>query len=92
MNAPVNASYLRTITSQRVRSPHQSVAVLGWCSYIEESRDSNQLHRFSGVPGSGHVPWGVFDALLDAGYDGWLTIERFGSACRLTRSKQRVAA
>jgi D-psicose/D-tagatose/L-ribulose 3-epimerase len=37
------------------------------------------LHRFSGAPGSGHVPWGgVFDALRDEGYHGWLTIERFG--------------
>jgi sugar phosphate isomerase/epimerase len=36
-----------------------------------ESRDSNQLHRFSGSPGSGHVPWGgVFDGLRDADYDG----------------------
>lgn len=32
-----------------------------------------------GIPGSGHVEWpGVFQALRDAGYDGWLTIESFG--------------
>jgi sugar phosphate isomerase/epimerase len=56
-------------------------------------RDSNQLHRFSSAPSRGHVPrGGVFDALRDAGYHGWLTIERFGSADGLTRSKQRVAA
>ncbi len=31
-----------------------------------------------GVPGSGHVDWpGVFAALRDIGYDGWLTIESF---------------
>jgi D-psicose/D-tagatose/L-ribulose 3-epimerase len=32
-----------------------------------------------GTPGSGHVEWsGVFQALRDIGYDGWLTIESFG--------------
>jgi D-psicose/D-tagatose/L-ribulose 3-epimerase len=34
-----------------------------------------------GIPGSGHVEWpGVFQALRDIGYDGWLTIESFGFA------------
>jgi len=34
-----------------------------------------------GTPGTGHVDWtGVFQALHDTGYDGWLTIESFGSA------------
>jgi D-psicose/D-tagatose/L-ribulose 3-epimerase len=34
-----------------------------------------------GTPGSGHVPWpGVFNALREIGYDGWLTIESFGFA------------
>jgi D-psicose/D-tagatose/L-ribulose 3-epimerase len=33
-----------------------------------------------GTPGSGHVEWrAVFDALRDVKYDGWLTIESFGS-------------
>jgi D-psicose/D-tagatose/L-ribulose 3-epimerase len=32
-----------------------------------------------GIPGSGHVEWpGVFQALRDVKYDGWLTIESFG--------------
>ncbi len=32
-----------------------------------------------GIPGSGHVEWaGVFQALRDVRYDGWLTIESFG--------------
>ncbi len=32
-----------------------------------------------GIPGSGHVDWdGVFQALRDLKYDGWLTIESFG--------------
>jgi D-psicose/D-tagatose/L-ribulose 3-epimerase len=34
-----------------------------------------------GTPGSGHVDWpGVFRALHEIGYDGWLTIESFGFA------------
>jgi D-psicose/D-tagatose/L-ribulose 3-epimerase len=34
-----------------------------------------------GIPGSGHVEWtGVFQALRDIRYDGWLTIESFGFA------------
>jgi D-psicose/D-tagatose/L-ribulose 3-epimerase len=34
-----------------------------------------------GIPGSGHVEWaGVFQALRDVRYDGWLTIESFGFA------------
>jgi D-psicose/D-tagatose/L-ribulose 3-epimerase len=33
-----------------------------------------------GTPGSGHVEWPqVFEAIKDIGYDGWLTIESFGS-------------
>jgi len=34
-----------------------------------------------GTPGTGHVDWkGVFAALRDMKYDGWLTIESFGFA------------
>jgi len=34
-----------------------------------------------GIPGTGHVDWpGVFQALRDIGYEGWLTIEGFGFA------------
>jgi D-psicose/D-tagatose/L-ribulose 3-epimerase len=33
-----------------------------------------------GTPGSGHVEWAqVFQAIKEIGYDGWLTIESFGS-------------
>ena len=36
-----------------------------------------------GIPGSGHVDWkGVFEALHDLNYDGWLTIESFGFALK----------
>ncbi|HBY63909.1 MAG TPA: sugar phosphate isomerase/epimerase, partial [Solibacterales bacterium] len=32
-----------------------------------------------GTPGSGHVDWpGVFGALKQMNYDGWVTIESFG--------------
>jgi D-psicose/D-tagatose/L-ribulose 3-epimerase len=32
-----------------------------------------------GTPGTGHVPWsGVFQALRDLRYDGWVVIESFG--------------
>lgn len=34
-----------------------------------------------GIPGTGHIEWpGVFEALRDLRYDGWLTIESFGSS------------
>ena len=34
-----------------------------------------------GIPGTGHIDWpGVFQALRDVRYDGWLTIESFGFA------------
>jgi D-psicose/D-tagatose/L-ribulose 3-epimerase len=34
-----------------------------------------------GTPGKGHVPWlATFRALRATGYDGWLTIEAFGTA------------
>jgi hypothetical protein len=34
-----------------------------------------------GIPGTGHVDWmGVFQALRDMRYDGWVTIESFGFA------------
>ena len=34
-----------------------------------------------GIPGTGHVDWpGVFQALRDIYYDGWVTIESFGFA------------
>jgi D-psicose/D-tagatose/L-ribulose 3-epimerase len=34
-----------------------------------------------GTPGRGHVPWlATFKALRAAGYDGWLTVEAFGTA------------
>ncbi len=63
-------------------------------SNIEEKRPGEAIRRAGqrigyvhisendrGVPGSGHVAWdATFDALLDIGYDGWLTVESFGNA------------
>ena len=34
-----------------------------------------------GVPGAGHIPFQpIFNALRQSGWDGWLTVESFGSA------------
>ena len=34
-----------------------------------------------GTPGAGHIPFQpIFDALRRSGYDGWMTVEAFGSA------------
>ena len=48
------------------------------------ARSINHVHiseNNRGVPGAGHIRFqDVFDALKRAGYDGWLTIESFGSA------------
>ena len=44
-----------------------------------------------GTPGSGHVDWtGVFQALHDVNYDGWLTIESFGSALKEISAAARI--
>ncbi len=48
------------------------------------SRQINHVHiseNNRGVPGDGHIDFQpVFSALKKAGYDGWMTIEAFGSA------------
>ena len=39
----------------------------------------NACENDRGIPGSGHVDWrGVFGALHELRYDGWLVIESFG--------------
>jgi len=44
------------------------------------SRTSTFSENDRGVPGTGSVAWdAAFDALLDIGYDGWLTVEAFGN-------------
>jgi D-psicose/D-tagatose/L-ribulose 3-epimerase len=51
--------------------------------YRKVARHLKHVHTCEndrGTPGSGHVEWPeVFAALRDIGYDGWLTIESFGS-------------
>jgi D-psicose/D-tagatose/L-ribulose 3-epimerase len=51
--------------------------------YRKVARHLKHVHTCEndrGTPGSGHVEWPeVFAALHDIGYDGWLTIESFGS-------------
>ena len=44
-----------------------------------------------GTPGTGHVDWkGVFQALHDVGYNGWITIESFGSALKEISAAARI--
>jgi D-psicose/D-tagatose/L-ribulose 3-epimerase len=44
-----------------------------------------------GPPGKGHVPWrATFEALRAAGYDGWLTVEAFGTALPALAAATRV--
>jgi D-psicose/D-tagatose/L-ribulose 3-epimerase len=51
--------------------------------YRKVARHLKHVHTCEndrGTPGSGHVEWdAVFAALAEIGYDGWLTIESFGS-------------
>jgi D-psicose/D-tagatose/L-ribulose 3-epimerase len=51
--------------------------------YRKVARHLKHVHTCEndrGTPGSGHVEWvPVFEAIREIGYDGWLTIESFGS-------------
>ncbi len=51
-------------------------------AYRKVARHLKHVHTCEndrGTPGTGHVDWpGVFAALREIGYDGWLTIESFG--------------
>jgi D-psicose/D-tagatose/L-ribulose 3-epimerase len=74
---------------------HPSVGILydTFHANIEEKSIADGLRRVArhlkhvhtcendrGTPGSGHVEWGpVFEAIRETGFDGWLTIESFGS-------------
>lgn len=50
-------------------------------SSIEWIRHVHVSENNRGVPGAGHIPFqAIFDALRQAGWDGWLTVEAFGSA------------
>lgn len=47
----------------------------GWVKHVHTCENDR------GTPGTGHVDWGgVFQALREIHYDGWLTIESFGFA------------
>jgi D-psicose/D-tagatose/L-ribulose 3-epimerase len=44
-----------------------------------------------GIPGRGHVPFAAhFRSFLEAGYDGWLTVEAFGRALPALAAATRV--
>jgi len=51
----------------------------GYRTVARHLRHVHTCENDRGTPGSGHVDWpGVFQALRDIGYDGWLTTESFG--------------
>ena len=51
----------------------------GYLTVGKHLRHVHTCENDRGIPGSGHVEWpGVFQALRDLKYDGWLTIESFG--------------
>lgn len=48
---------------------------VGWIRHVHITENNR------GVPGAGHIRFQpIFDALRRGGYDGWLTVEAFGSA------------
>jgi D-psicose/D-tagatose/L-ribulose 3-epimerase len=50
-------------------------------SSIAHIRHVHITENNRGVPGAGHIPFQpIFDALRRSGWDGWLTVESFGSA------------
>jgi D-psicose/D-tagatose/L-ribulose 3-epimerase len=60
------------IEEKRIADGYRAVAP--WLTHVHTCENDR------GTPGSGHVEWSeVFAALREIGYDGWLTIESFGS-------------
>ena len=52
----------------------------GYCTVARHLKHVHTCENDRGTPGTGHVEWAqVFDAIREIGYDGWLTIESFGS-------------
>jgi D-psicose/D-tagatose/L-ribulose 3-epimerase len=50
-------------------------------SSIAHIRHVHITENNRGVPGAGHIPFQpIFNALRQSGWDGWLTVESFGSA------------
>ena len=74
----------RTLPAQAARSPARQPACLpatrptgAWLGPFPTCENDR------GIPGSGQVDWtGVFSALRDVKYDGWLTIESFVPAIK----------
>ena len=76
---------------EEIGSPHIGILLDTFHANIEEKnvpdayrlcgkwlRHVHTCENDRGIPGTGHVDWrGVFQALRDIGYDGWLTIESF---------------
>jgi D-psicose/D-tagatose/L-ribulose 3-epimerase len=77
-----------------VAHPNCRIHVDTFHAHIEEKHTGEAIRRAGGrigyvhisendrgVPGTGQVAWeGIFDALHDIGYDGWLSVESFGNA------------
>lgn len=52
----------------------------GYRTVARHLRHVHTCENDRGTPGTGHVAWAqVFEAIKEIGYDGWLTIESFGS-------------
>jgi D-psicose/D-tagatose/L-ribulose 3-epimerase len=52
----------------------------GYCKVAPHLKHVHTCENDRGTPGSGHIEWAqVFEALKEIHYDGWLTIESFGS-------------
>ena len=59
-----------------IEEKHPAAALASTSRYLKHV---HTCENDRGTPGSGHVDWpGVFGALRQIGYNGWLTIESFG--------------
>jgi D-psicose/D-tagatose/L-ribulose 3-epimerase len=69
VNAHYDTHHANIEEKDIIQSIHDVAPVVGHIHLSENDR---------GTPGDGHIPWdGVFKAIKEINYDGWLTIEAF---------------